>query len=654
MRALALVGAVCWAGMATGRDPVPLADFARKAEYESVRISPTGEYLAVAAPAGDQTALGIVDLENMRLSGALRFARGEHVASYAWVSPTRVIVSIANRGGPLDQPRLTGELYAMDADGSRKAYLFGYRGGRDIGSNLKRGTHAQAWAFVEHPLPREHGAALISVWPWHRSDRFHPLIERIDVHSGRRTREGVLPAYAPIDIAADDAGRVRLAAGLDDKGVQRLFAPDGEGWRMLDHPGGPPESVSVHRASPDGSKVFLTTGDATGRSCVREFVPARGALAERICSDSPRFGAPVFALDGDQLIGTTVENGLPEWHFFDESHPDARMLRTLAKTFAGERVTVTSHTLDGRSLVVRVDGGTNPGEFFLVDRQTRKGRFLLARRPWIDPRAMAPVEAVRYETRDGAAIHGYLTRPAGARRSGLPLVVMPHGGPHGVRDFWEWDGWAQAMASRGYAVLQPNYRGSGGYGVLHERAGYRKWGTLMQDDLTDGVNWAVRQGIADPGRICIVGASYGGYAALMSATREPDLYRCAVGFAGAYDLAAQASDSDIDHSLMGRLYLERVLGDEAAMAAQSPVAHVARLKAAVLIAHGTADRRVPFSQARLLRKALERHGKPYEWLEFAGEEHGFYDDDNHALFLERLIGFLDRHIGERRPAAPAD
>jgi dipeptidyl aminopeptidase/acylaminoacyl peptidase len=316
-------------------------------------------------------------------------------------------------------------------------------------------------------------------------------------------------------------------------------------------------------------------------------------------------------------------------------------------------VEVTSSTLDGSRFVILVSSDRNPGDFYLVDRKPLKANYLLSRRSWIDPSAQAPSEAVSYVTRDGATVHGYLTARKGLATRNGPLVIMPHGGPHGLRDVWGWDAWVQALASRGYSVLQVNYRGSDGYGYAHEASGYRKWGTLMQDDLTDAVRWAVREGIADPARVCIMGASYGGYAALMSAVREPDLYRCAIGASGIYDLANWAKETDIAESKGGRLYLDKVLGGGGLRSAQSPVTQIERLKVPVLIAHGTKDDRVPFSQAEILRAALDKSGKAYEWAEYRGEEHGFYQEANHEDFLKRSIEFLDKHIGPQSQAANA-
>lgn len=634
---------------------VPAKDFARKTEFESAKISPNGDYLAVATPVGDQTGLGIIDLKTRKLAGGLHFHRGEHVADYWWVSPSRVVVAIASRAGPLDQPRLTGELYAVNADGSREAYLFGYRGGDQVGTRRKVVTQERAWAFMVDPLPEDPDHALISISPWDRAEKMSfPLIELINVHNGKRKQMGAVPAYAPIDGAVDREGLLRFAYGMDKKSKYMLFArgKEDKDWKRVEPPGGPPESVELHRVSRDGSTVFLTSHEANGRGCLREYHFETGRFTELFCHDAGHVGHPVFAFDDSRPIALMYEGGKPGTKFLDATHADAQLLQSLYNGFAGQRVTVTSRTSDGSKLLLFVDSDRNPGDFFLFDRGTKKAEYLISRRGWINPETMQPVEPIQYRTRDGAIVHGYLTAQAGLRTNKSPLVLMPHGGPHGVRDYWAWDDRAQFLASRGYAVLQPNYRGSGGYGEAHEQAGYKKWGTLMQDDLTDAVRWAVAQGIADPGRVCIYGASYGGYAALMSAVREPDLYRCAVAFAGVYDLESQSEDSDIQDSLYGRNYLRKVLGtDEGVLAEQSPVTYIEKLKAPVLIAHGTRDKRVPFSQAERLRKALEKHGKPYEWLEFKGEEHGFYKDENHEVFLNKLVEFLDKHIGAADPKA---
>jgi dipeptidyl aminopeptidase/acylaminoacyl peptidase len=232
--------------------------------------------------------------------------------------------------------------------------------------------------------------------------------------------------------------------------------------------------------------------------------------------------------------------------------------------------------------------------------------------------------------------------------------VFPHGGPHGVRDWWEFDPEVQLLASRGYAVLQVNFRGSGGYGMAFESAGHGEWGAKMLDDIADATRWAVEQKVAPADRICIYGASYGGFAALMGAAREPDLYRCAIGQAGVYDLQLMWESGDIPDMRGGRDYLERVLGTDAArLRAQSPVYNAQNIKAPVLLIHGKADERADYEQARRMKEALEQSQKKFEWLALGREGHGVYDEQTRREVYERILQFLDANLRPSPPQASA-
>ena len=226
----------------------------------------------------------------------------------------------------------------------------------------------------------------------------------------------------------------------------------------------------------------------------------------------------------------------------------------------------------------------------------------------------------------------------------LPCVVNPHGGPHGIRDEWGFSWEAQLIASRGYAVLKLNFRGSGGYGNHYQTAGYQQWGRLMQDDLADGVRWTIEQGLVDGKRICTFGGSYGGYAALMNVARYPDLYRCAVGYVGVYDLSLMYQRGDIQESRRGNSYLDLVIGRDR-LEQDSPVALADKIKVPVLLAHGGEDVRVPPAHAERMRAALTKAGNPPEWLYEAREGHGFYNLPSKLGLYNRLLAFLDRNIG---------
>jgi dipeptidyl aminopeptidase/acylaminoacyl peptidase len=361
--------------------------------------------------------------------------------------------------------------------------------------------------------------------------------------------------------------------------------------------------------------------------------------------------ALVTSLSDGAVVGVRVDAGKPEHHWLIDDAPTALVFKMLERAFPGQAVTISSKTQDGNLALVFVSSDVNPGEYYLFDVQTKKADFLLAAKSWIDPRVMRPKEVVSIKARDGLVLHGYLTRPSATGPH--PLVVLPHGGPHGLRDDWSFDWEAQLLANRGYAVLQVNFRGSGGYGVDFESAGHRQWGAKMQDDLTDATRWAIESGAAQSDRVCIYGASYGGYAALMGAAREPKLYRCAIGYVGVYDLELMFTAGDIPGSDLGRDYLNEVLGnDQAELRERSPVHNVSRIEVPILLVHGKEDVRADYQHAKRMKAALETNKKSLEWMALSGEGHGVYDEEARREVYEKLLVFLERNLA-RSPATNA-
>src|SRR5690348_3997919 len=349
----------------------------------------------------------------------------------------------------------------------------------------------------------------------------------------------------------------------------------------------------------------------------------------------------------DRYIGVDFEDGRPGVALFDAKSPDAQLLIALMQQFPGEDVQFVSSTRDGSKSVVYVSSDVDPGTFYLFDRGTRKLSALLHNASWIAPVQMASKQPFEFAARDGLKLQGYLSYPPGREKTkNLPMVVYVHGGPYGVRDWWNYDPDVQAMALQGYVVLQVNFRGSGGYGYDFQKSGWMQWGGKMQDDVTDATRWAIAQGIADPGRICIYGASYGGYAALEGAVKEPDLYKCAIGYVGIYDLSLMYKRGDTPESTGGRKYLERVLGtDDAVLAQHSPIDQLDRLKAKVMLIVGGEDGRVPAIQGQNMRSALRKRGMPCEWLYEPKETHGFYKEENVTELYTRVDAFLRANIG---------
>jgi dipeptidyl aminopeptidase/acylaminoacyl peptidase len=405
--------------------------------------------------------------------------------------------------------------------------------------------------------------------------------------------------------------------------------------------------------SQDGNKVYLDSDEGGDRSCLVEHDLVNNERRKLSCDDAADLDRAFFSPNRVPLAAI-FQAGYPKVSLLDSDDPMRDKLDAALGNFPGMMVEPVSQTMDGGKMIVLVYSDRDPGTYYLYDTVKMKIDPILHRRHSIDPTQMGERRPISFKARDGQQIRGYLTLPPGKEAKNLPLVVNPHGGPFEKGDRWAWEAEPEMLASRGYAVLQVNFRGSLGYGNNFEHAGKQGWDTVMIDDITDGAKWAASQGLVDATRMCIYGGSYGGYAALMSAVREPDLYRCVVDLAGIYDLRIQASQSDTSTSQYGRNFMAEFIGATPDRLYQaSPASQIDRLKAAVLIAHGEEDKRVPLSQAKALRKALDERHHPYEWLTKAGEGHGFYLAEDREDFYVKLLAFLDKNIGAHAPAAPA-
>lgn len=643
-------------------DAIPVHDFAREPEFRSLKLSPDGRYVALIVPNEKHSALGVIRVADGTLIGSFRMDNDNHVEQFWWVNDDRLVAALATQLGRLDSPSLTGELVAMNADGTDFRYLVGYRGQRSqLGSRLApRVSQEWAAAFMVDPLIDDHDNILISERSFQNWDKTKEIVYRMNVYTGAKTPLDAAPGPGHASFYADPQGQLRYArtwdGGLTAKTWQRL--PGQKEWQPYIIPGirAANEVVTPLGFSHDGASVYLASGEFGPRGCLVQHVLASGERRKLACDQDAGLDDVIYAFDGSRTpIAAVFAAGKPQTRLLEAAGPQGALLKLLMDAFPGKQVEPTSLTRDGKKALIRVYDDRTQGDYYLFDTETHKADFFTAIRHWIDPEQMSERRPIHLAARDGTPLWGYLTLPRGADPKQLPLVVNPHGGPFWVRDEWAFDLEPQLLASRGYAVLQVNFRGSGGYGSGFVEAGRKAWGTKMIDDITDAVRWTVAQGYADAHRICIYGGSYGGYAALMSAVREPELYRCVVGYAGVYDLKQFKHDSDITDDAAGRAYFaDAIGGSDEEMAAQSPVTYLDRLKAPMLIVHGEEDRRVPFSQATALRKALTAGNHPFEWLSRPGEGHGFWKTANVEAFDEAMLAFLDRNIGANgAPAATA-
>jgi len=641
---------------------IPLADFARHDRYRDVKISPDGEYLAASAIVHDKAVLALIHLSDMKGVNVVPREKDE-LAGFWWVAPRRVMYTVGHKLGGLEMPAPTGELYTVAADGSDERLIFGYRAGipERSATRLARATGEFAYGELISPLLDDSGYALIASYPlvastsgtWHPvpSPAAFPEAYRIQLRTGVKTRVATSP-LRNARFLADPRGAVRFAFGPDVDQMQKVYyrARNDAEWELVFDQAANGRAVTPHAFSHDGKSVYLDCdGDKFVGGVCRWDIATRKLQTLWSGSES----APtelMLTADENGLFAVGSMPGRPTVDVLDKTSSEARLLTALMQQFPDQHVHLGTQTRDGRKRVVTVDGDTNPGDFYLFEVDTRKLTFLLSRRPWVKPEQMSHIEPVTLPARDGLVLHAYLTRPRGQETARhLPLVVYLHGGPYGVRDSWAFDSEVQMLASRGYAVLQVNFRGSGGYGVPFMQAGFRQWGAAMQDDVSDATRWAIAQGITDAGRICIFGASYGGYSALAGAVRDPDLYKCAIGYVGIYDLRLMYTRGDIPQSIFGENYLKMVLGeDQDELYDHSPIAHLERIKARVMLIVGGADERVPAVQGERLHDALTLRKVEHEWLYQRTEGHGFYAEPHLVEMYEQVIALLDEQIGDKR------
>lgn len=645
-----LLAAALVAVVPAARAQVDVDAFIRKDKFTDIKLSPTGEYVAAAVPLEDRTALAILRLADGTVTGRFVLGRNTHVADFDWVNAERVVIGLEEKFGQLDDPRPTGELYAINADGSRAEILMGFRvddGG--LGTLIKPKKAEAAAGFLADGLRNDRDNIVISVWPFGVDEPF-TRAERMDAYSGRRTTLAKAPVQRA-EFTTDNAGEVRFAQGAGTDNVNRLHyrAAGSSDWRLVND-----ERASHHIETPlgfseDNTLAYLRVGNASGPDSIVAWNVQTGERRE-VLRDAVADPMAIIFRNGSAVpVGAVVMAGEPKTVFFDHASPEARLYRNLEAAFPGRSVYITSSTDDGRKVLVRVASDTSPGDFYLFDTVARKAEYLLARREWFDPDAMAPVKSIALPARDGQILHGYLATPRAGVRG---LVVMPHGGPFEVFDGWHFDSQVQMLAAAGYAVLQVNFRGSGNYGRAFIQAGGQQWGRAMQDDVTDATKWAIAQGVAPADKVCIYGASYGAYAALMGVAREPDLYRCAAGYVGVYDLPMMFTAGDIQKRGSGETYLRQWLGDPATLAEVSPVNLASRIKVPVFLAAGGEDQRAPILHSRRMESALQRAGARVQTLYFPTEGHGFYAQEHQMAYYTQLLDFLADTLGGARAAVP--
>lgn len=658
----ALIGAVCSAqpktpAQATQGPPasVPVSQFFRLPLITEATVSPSGRYLAAVlkSEGADPRRLVVLDMQDLNQSKALASFAEADVAHVQWVNEDRLVFGAIDSKEAFAWRRPSG-LYAVNRDGKEPALrLISRRWERNgTGSNIK-----QRELTPEYRLFRtlDDGSAdvLVERILWNRSNEpSGTILYRLNTVT-QQLRSVSQDAPEGAMLWATDAAGVPRAVVASKGGKSGLYWATGEParWSLVK------EFDRYASRSPAPTPLFMADSGmlAVGQSSPGDDIQSllRIRFDKGQLHTEPLMTLKGFDFDGGLLIGASGKllgvNYLSDarsTHWFD---PALSGLQKKVDALMPDTINIVSCGLcvQPRHALVRSFSDRQPPVFLLYNAEKNTLEPIMHAMPWIDPRQMAPRDMVRIKARDGLELPVHITRPRDAKGP-TPMVVLVHGGPWVRGGEWQWDADSQFLASRGYTVIEPEFRGSTGYGSRLFSAGFKQWGLAMQDDLVDAAQWAVKQGHADAKRICIAGPSYGGYATLMGLIRNPEVFRCGVNWAGVTDIeliyTINWSDTSEDWKGYG---MPMLVGDREKDAQQlvetSPIRQAARLKQPLLMAYGGADRLVPLDHGKKMRDALS-HNPGVEWVLYPDEGHGWASEKSNIDFWTRVEAFLDKNL----------
>jgi dipeptidyl aminopeptidase/acylaminoacyl peptidase len=614
-------------------------DFVRLPKLRSPAFAPNGERFAAVQEIDGRMNLVVVD-PKLRKSTRVTSFTSVDVSTYRWISDKRLVFSVYDAKKGLTEQR-GGGLFALNADGSEAKEL------SPTGADCQaRGQICRQTRYFQRIAGQDDDILVLA----NDRDLSTEDLYRMNTRTGRKT---LLTTDNPGKVSlwvVDNALVPRAAWSSDADKLEESFwyreSADAK-WRKL--ASFKAFERNFRPVAFDANGTLMVASNVNSDRYVLHALDLRTGKPGEVLVDHPLAdvdGDVVRRLRDGVVLGVRIDADKPEMVWFDEA--SAKVQAQIDVSLPGRSNQLTP--LDGGRILVLSSSDRDDATYYLFDPVKRTLEEMLRPMDWLKPEAMSGVTALRYKARDGLEIPAYLTLPAGREAKGLPLVAWIHGGPQ-QRDYWSFDPETQFLASRGYAVLQPNFRGSTGFGRKHMTAGYRQWGQAMQDDITDGIRHLVEQGIVDPKRVCIGGASYGGYATLMGLVKDPAVYRCGLAIVAVSDLIwmhdlaysdFQSAKPDAADSFLS-LTMGDAKADRAMLEAVSPRRHAAKVQAPVFFAHGADDRRVPIRHAEGMRDGLKAAGKTYEWLTFSGEGHGIQKPEHRLEYFRRMEAFLRQH-----------
>ena len=617
----------------------PLSVYGGLPSLEHVEISPDGKLLAVAVTDGEKRMLIVRDAaEGGKLLSAMNFGTTK-LRAVQWAGPEHVLITTSS----------TAEVFGLS--GPKREYLMGF----DYNLVTKKQTlllksqDSAMNVILETPDVRFiDGVPHAFVEGVHFNDsRGWNTLYRINLKTGATKMLDNGASENTDDWLVSPEGLALAQSIYDQKqGAWSLKIKGDGGWTTVEKTVSKMGSFGLKGMGRDGRSVLVWAYDEdTDKTLLREYALDGGHIDVPGSGD---YDSPIHAPDGSRLLGGYRLVGDERRYTFFDAKTQANW-NAVRKAFPGDQVSLESWSDDRRKVVVKVDSPTLGPAYALVDLDAKSARWLGDIYRTLTAEGVSEVRPVKYKAADGLEITGYLTLPRGKDAKNLPLVVLPHGGP-AARDEPGFDWWSQALASRGYAVLQPNFRGSDGFGQAFLEKGYGEWGKAMQTDLSDGVRYLAKQGTIDPKRVCIVGASYGGYAALAGAALDRGVYRCASSVAGLSDLKRFVLDGnkrfETGNNSAQRYWLRFMGADglrDPDLALISPAKMADKVEIPLQLIHGKDDTTVPYVQSTLMVDAMKKAGKPVELVTLDGEDHFLSRGATRLQMLTAMVAFLEKN-----------
>ncbi|MCU6496284.1 prolyl oligopeptidase family serine peptidase [Rugamonas sp. A1-17] len=634
-------------------------DFFGNPAFNEAQLSPSGKFLAVKVGSKDKRdRLAVVELGPNTVNVVGNFSDAD-IGRFQWISDERLAFTAADHQLGQGDQRYAPGLYAINRDGSNFRQL-AMRNGQPFisagsGSSLTRELLPWHTYMLDQPGAQDSEYMYVlnmSISGPGQVDRVD--LQRINTLTGRVATTVPRPGDS-MSWLLDSKGEPRLTETVKERTTEVWYRdPATNAWRKLtgfDSYTGGKNAFTPLAFGPDGT-LYVITNKHSDLMAIHSYNLATNTISEE----------PIVKLDGydfrgrlimerDKILGVRYKTDAAGTVWFD---PAMKAMQDKVDTMLPNTINLLTPPTQPQApwVLVRAFSDVWPSRSFLYNRDTQQLSAIGASYPSINPTQMAHKVMVHYKARDGLDIPAWLTVPQGGGKN-LPMVVLVHGGPYVRGGDLEWEPQAQFLASRGYAVLEPEYRGSTGFGKRHYRAGWKQWGLKMQDDIADGARWAIARGTADARRICIAGASYGGYATLMGLINDPDLYKCGIDWAGVTDINlmhdghwAYVSDFSEGWKQYG---IPELVGDPVKDAEQlkatSPLLQAARIKQPLLLAYGGADQRVPLPHGTKFYKAVKQTNPDVEWVEYPDEGHGWALPKNRFDFWTRVEKFLDKNIG---------